>query len=181
MQADEFPRLETTLDSLMRLKPCFVKENGTITAGNASGINDGAAMIQMCSLKEAKQRNLNALCRIVSWAQYGCDPMLMGVAPINCIQNALQKANWALDDVDLFEINEAFGSQSCAILKYLKLDERKVNINGGSIAIGHPIGCSGARILVTLVHSLIRNDKKRGLAALCIGGGMSICMCIEKI
>ena len=181
MHEDEFPRLETTLDGLKKLNPSFIKENGTITAGNASGINDGAAMLQLCSSKEAELRNLKPLCKIVSWAQYGCEPMLMGVAPIACIQNALKKANWSLDDVDLFEINEAFSSQSCAILKDLKLDESKVNINGGSIALGHPIGCSGARILVTLVHSLIRNDKRRGLAALCIGGGMSICMCIEKI
>ena len=133
---DEFPRLDTTLDGLKKLKPCFVSENGTITAGNASGINDGAAMIQMCSLKEAVKRNLKPLCRIVSWAQHGCEPMLMGVAPIECIRSALKKANWSLDTIDLFEINEAFGSQSCAILKELNLDESKVNINGGSIAIG---------------------------------------------
>ncbi len=162
------------------MKPCFIRENGTITPGNASGINDGAALLQLCSAKEAQLRELKPLCKIVSWAQHGCDPMLMGVAPIACIQNALKKADWSIDDVDLFEINEAFGSQSCAILRELKLDEKKVNINGGSIALGHPIGCSGARVLVTLVHSLIRNDKKRGLATLCIGGGMSICICIEK-
>ena len=174
--------METTLEALKKLRPCFVAENGTITPGNASGINDGAAMIQMCSLTEAKHRNLTPLCRIVSWAQHGCEPMLMGVAPIVCIQNALKKANWTLDDVDLFEINEAFSSQSCAILKELKIDESKVNVNGGSISIGHPIGCSGARVLVTLIHSMLRsNGKKRGLATLCIGGGMSICMCIETI
>jgi acetyl-CoA C-acetyltransferase len=181
LSQDEYPRMETTLEGLAKLKPCFLKESGTVTPGNASGINDGAAMVQMCSLHEAKLRNLQPLCRIVSWAQYGAEPMLMGVAPIECIKKALEKANWSLDGVDLFEINEAFSSQSCAILRELHIDESRVNVNGGSIALGHPIGCSGARVLVTLIHELIRSGKKKGLAALCIGGGMSICMCIERV
>lgn len=135
----------------------------------------------LTSLDEAKARNLTPLVRVVSWAQHGCEPMLMGVSPIQAIQEAVKKASWDLNEIDLFEINEAFSSQSLAILRELKLDETKVNVNGGSIALGHPIGCSGARVLVTLVHSLIRTNKKRGLAALCIGGGMSIAMCVETL
>ncbi|CAF0809604.1 unnamed protein product [Brachionus calyciflorus] len=180
---DEFPRENTSLEALGKLKPYFVplNEGGTVTPGNSSGINDGAALLMLTSLEEANNRNLKPLVRIVSWAQHGNEPMLMGVAPIEAIKKAVSKANWNLDQIDLFEINEAFSSQSLAILRELKLDDNKVNINGGSIALGHPIGCSGARVLVTLIHSLIRLNKKRGLAALCVGGGMSIAMCVETL
>jgi len=180
ISVDEHPKPNTTIGELNKLRPCF-KENGTITAGNASGINDGAALLMLMSLKESNLKNLRPLVKIVSWAQTGCDPILMGVGPIDSVQCAVTKAGWSLDDVDLFELNEAFSSQSVAIVKELKLDINKVNVNGGSIAIGHPIGSSGARILVTLIHLLINRNKKRGVAALCIGGGMSIAMCIEKI
>ena len=180
ISVDEFPRIDTTLESLAKLRAVF-KSDGTVTAGNASGINDGAAMLLLMSAKEAQKHNLNALVRIVSWAQSGCDPMLMGVCPIEAIQNAISKANWTIGDVDLFEINEAFAAQSIAIVKTLGLDEAKVNVNGGSIALGHPIGASGARILVTLIHTLCRTNLKRGLAALCVGGGQAIAICVERI
>ena len=140
IKTDEYPRPETTLEGLNKLKPCFQSDNGTVTPGNASGINDGAALVMLTSLSEAKKRNLNPLARIVSWSQYGMEPLLMGVAPIQAIQETARKANWNLNDVDIFEINEAFASQSVAILNELKLDANKVNVNGGSIAIGHPIG-----------------------------------------
>lgn len=179
IETDEFPRPNTSLEGLSRLKPCFA-ENGTITAGNASGINDGAALVMITTYQEAKSRGLSPLVRVVSYAQCGDEPLLMGVVPIQTIKQAVSKAGWSLDDVDLFEINEAFSSQCVAILRELKLDESKVNINGGSIALGHPIGASGARILVTLIHSLIRENKTKGVAALCIGGGMSIAMCVER-
>jgi acetyl-CoA C-acetyltransferase len=175
---DEHPRANTSLTSLANLKPCFQKD-GTVTAGNASGINDGAALLMLCKASEAKSRNLTPLVRIVSYAQYGCDPIYMGIAPIETIKIVLDKAGWSTEDVDLFEINEAFASQSVAIVEDLKLNKSQVNVNGGSIAIGHPIGASGARILVTLIHSLINSGKKKGLAALCIGGGMGIAMCVE--
>ena len=180
---DEFPKPNTSLEALSKLKSSFVpaSDGGTITPGNASGINDGAALLMLTSLKVAREKRLKPLVKIVSWSQHGNEPMLMGVAPIQAIQDALKKANWSLDDVDLFEINEAFASQSIAIIRELKLDEKKVNVNGGSIALGHPIGASGARVLVTLVHSLLRENKKRGLAALCVGGGMSIAMCVETL
>ncbi len=178
--ADEYPKPNTTIDSLKRLRACF-NESGTVTAGNASGINDGAALLMLTSATEAKVRKLKPLVRIVSWSQSGNEPILMGVAPIEAIRSCVEKAAWRLDDVDIFEINEAFSSQSLAIVRELNLDEAKVNVNGGSIAIGHPIGCSGARILVTLIHTLVRLEKKRGLAALCIGGGMGIAMCVEVI
>lgn len=177
---DEFPRANTSLAALEKLKPCFVS-SGTVTAGNSSGINDGAALLMLTSLNEAKKQNLKPLVRIVSWAQHGNEPMLMGVAPIQCIQKAVQKATWNLNEIDLFEINEAFSSQSIAILKELELDAEKVNVNGGSLALGHPIGCSGARILVNLIHTMLRLNKKRGLAALCVGGGMSVAMCVETL
>lgn len=178
ISVDEYPKPNTTIESLNKLRGCF-KENGTVTPGNASGINDGAALLMLTSLSEAKSRNLKPLVNIVSWAQTGCDPMIMGVSPIDSIKLASSKAGWSLNDIDIFEINEAFSSQSIAILKELNLDANKVNVNGGSIAIGHPIGCSGARVLVTLIHSMIRTKKSKGMAALCIGGGMSIAMCVQ--
>lgn len=180
ISTDEYPKPNTTIDDLKKLRPCF-NDTGTVTPGNASGLNDGAALLMLTSLHEAKLRQLKPLVKIISWAQSGTMPILMGVAPIESIKSAVTKAGWSLNDVDLFEINEAFSSQSVAILKELDLDVSKVNVNGGSIALGHPIGCSGARILVTLVHTMVRLGRKRGLAALCIGGGMSIAMCVELI
>lgn len=179
ISVDEYPKPNSKIEDLTRLRACFTTD-GTVTAGNASGINDGAALLMLTSLTEAKSRSLKPLVKIVAWSQAGCDPILMGVGPIDSIKLCVQKAGWTVEDVDIFEINEAFSSQSVAILRELKLDEAKVNVSGGSIAIGHPIGCSGARVLVTLIHSMVRLDKKRGLAALCIGGGMSIAMCVER-
>lgn len=183
ISADEYPRLDTSIEGLSKLKACFKSESagGTVTAGNASGINDGAAMLMLASYEEVKQKGLDPMCRIVSWAQHGCEPKFMGLCPIDAVRKALEKAGWKTDDVDLFEINEAFASQSIAVVKSLGLDEAKVNVNGGAIAIGHPIGCSGARVLVTLIHQLINKNKKRGVAALCVGGGMGIAMCVERL
>ena len=151
-----------------------------MTPGNSSGINDGAAALVLMSRKQAEKKSLEPLVKIVSWATCGVEPSLMGLGPIPSIQEALSKANWKIDEVDLFEINEAFAAQSVAVIKELKIPEQKVNVNGGAIALGHPIGASGARILVTLIHEMIKQDKKKGCAALCIGGGMGIAMCIER-
>ena len=176
---DEHPREGITLDALTRLKPVF-KKDGTVTAGNASGINDGAAAVTLMSADEAEKRNLQKLVSIKSWASCGVDPALMGTGPIPASKKALDKAGWSIKDVDLFEINEAFAAQSIAVVRTLSIPEDKVNVNGGAIALGHPIGASGTRILVTLIHEMIKRDVKRGLATLCIGGGMSIAMCIER-
>ena len=176
---DEHPRESITLDALTRLKPVF-KKDGTVTAGNASGINDGAAAVTLMSADEAEKRNLQKLVSIKSWASCGVDPALMGTGPIPASKKALDKAGWSIKDVDLFEINEAFAAQSIAVLRTLSIPEEKVNVNGGAIALGHPIGASGTRILVTLIHEMIKRDVKRGLATLCIGGGMGIAMCIER-
>ncbi len=157
-----------------------IKENGTVTPGNSSGINDGAAALVLMSREQAEKKSLEPLVKIVSWATCGVEPSLMGLGPIPSIQEALSKANWKIDEVDLFEINEAFAAQSIAVIEELKIPEQKVNVNGGAIALGHPIGASGARILVTLVHEMVKQDKKKGCAALCIGGGMGIAMCIER-
>jgi len=167
------------MDDLKKLKTVF-KENGTVTPGNSSGINDGAAALVLMSREQADKKSLEAMAKIVSWATCGVEPSLMGLGPIPSIQEALYKANWKIDEVDLFEINEAFAAQSIAVIKELKIFEQKVNVNGGAIALGHPIGASGARILVTLIHEMIKQDKKKGCAALCIGGGMGIAMCIER-
>ena len=156
------------------------QENGTVTPGNSSGINDGAAALVLMSREQAEKKSLEPLVKIVSWATCGVEPSLMGLGPIPSIQEALSKTNWKIDEVDLFEINEAFAAQSIAVIEELKIPEQKVNVNGGAIALGHPIGASGARILVTLVHEMIKQDKKKGCAALCIGGGMGIAMCIER-
>ena len=169
-----------TLDRLKKLKPSF-KKNGTVTPGNASGINDGAAVIVLMDHNEAKKRNLNPLARIVSWATCGVDPSLMGSGPIPASKKALEKAGWKINDLDLIESNEAFAAQSLAVIKDLGLPEEKVNVNGGAIALGHPIGASGTRILVTLVHEMQKRKVKKGLATLCIGGGMGIAMCVENI
>ena len=176
---DEHPREGITLDALSRLKPVF-KKDGTVTAGNASGINDGAAAVTLMSSDETEKRNLQKLVSIKSWASCGVDPALMGTGPIPASKKALDLAGWSIKDVDLFEINEAFAAQSIAVLKTLSIPEEKINVNGGAIALGHPIGASGTRILVTLIHEMIKRDVKKGLATLCIGGGMGIAMCVER-
>ena len=176
---DEHPRENVSLESLSRLKPVF-KKNGTVTPGNASGINDGAAAVIVMSSEEAEKRGIEKLVSIKSWASCGVDPSLMGTGPIPSSKKALNKAGWSIKDVDLFEINEAFAAQSLAVLKTLSIPEEKVNVNGGAIALGHPIGASGTRILVTLIHEMIKRDVKKGLATLCIGGGMGITMCLER-
>jgi len=176
---DEHPRDGVSLETLSRLKPVF-KKNGTVTAGNASGINDGAAAVVIMSDNEAEKRNIEKLVSIKSWASCGVDPALMGTGPIPSAKKALDLAGWTTKDVDLFEINEAFAAQSIAVVKTLSVPEEKVNVNGGAIALGHPIGASGTRILVTLIHEMIKRDVKKGLATLCIGGGMGIAMCIER-
>ena len=176
---DEHPREGLNLEALARLKPVF-KSNGTVTAGNASGINDGAAAVTLMSGNEAKKKNIEKLVSIRSWASCGVEPALMGTGPIPSSKKALELAGWNINDVDLFEINEAFAAQSLAVLKTLSIPEEKVNVNGGAIALGHPIGASGTRILVTLIHEMIKRDVKKGLATLCIGGGMGIAMCVER-
>ena len=176
---DEHPREGITLDALSRLKPVF-KKDGTVTAGNASGINDGAAAVTLMSTEEANKKNIKKLVSIKSWASCGVDPALMGTGPIPSSKKALELAGWNIKDVDLFEINEAFAAQSLAVIKTLSIPEEKVNVNGGAIALGHPIGASGTRILVTLIHEMIKRDVKKGLATLCIGGGMGIAICVER-
>jgi acetyl-CoA C-acetyltransferase len=176
---DEHPREGINSESLSRLKPVF-KKNGSVTAGNASGINDGAAAVTLMSNEEAEKRNIEKLVSIKSWASCGVDPALMGTGPIPSSKKALALAGWDIKDIDLFEINEAFAAQSLAVLKTLSIPEEKVNVNGGAIALGHPIGASGTRILVTLIHEMIKRDVKKGLATLCIGGGMGIAMCVER-
>jgi len=176
---DEHPREGINLDALSRLKPVFKKE-GTVTAGNASGINDGAAIITIMNESEAEKKEIKKLVKIKSWASCGVDPALMGTGPIPSSKKALDLAGWNTKDVDLFEINEAFAAQSLAVLKTLSIPEEKVNVNGGAIALGHPIGASGTRILVTLIHEMTKRDVKKGLATLCIGGGMGIAMCVER-
>ena len=178
-EKDEHPRENLNLDDLKKLKTVF-KENGTVTPGNSSGINDGAAALVLMSREQADKKFLEPMVKIKSWATCGVEPSLMGLGPIPSIQEALSKANWKMDEVDLFEINEAFAAQSIAVIKELKIPEQKVNVNGGAIALGHPIGASGSRILITLIHEMIKQDKKKGCAALCIGGGMGIAMCIER-
>ena len=176
---DEHPREEINLEALKRLKPVF-KKDGTVTAGNASGINDGAAAVTLMSEKEAEKRTLKKLVSIKSWTSCGVDPALMGTGPIPASKRALDLAGWSIKDVDLFEINEAFAAQSIAVLRTLSIPEEKINVNGGAIALGHPIGASGTRILVTLIHEMIKRDVNKGLATLCIGGGMGIAMCVER-
>ena len=175
---DEHPRDDLTIKNLSKLKSVF-KENGTVTVGNSSGINDGAAAVLLMSRGEADKRSLRPLAKIVSWATCGVDPALMGSGPIPASKKALEKAGWKVGDLDLIESNEAFASQSIAVIKELGLDINKVNVNGGAIALGHPIGASGARILVTLIHEMQKRKVQKGLATLCIGGGMGIAMCIE--
>ena len=176
---DEYPRKNLNIDGLNSLKTVF-KENGTVTAGNSSGLNDGAAALVLMNRKEAELRKIEPLVKIVSWATCGVEPSLMGLGPIPATNLALKKADWQINDVDLFEINEAFAAQSIAVIKDLKIPKEIVNVNGGAIALGHPIGASGARILVTLIHEMIKQNKSKGCATLCIGGGMGIAMCIER-
>jgi acetyl-CoA C-acetyltransferase len=176
---DEYPKHGTTLESLAKLRPAFDKE-GTVTAGNASGINDGAAAVVLMSADEAKRRGIKPLARIVSWATAGVDPAIMGTGPIPASRKALEKAGWKVQDLDLIEANEAFAAQALSVNRELGLDAAKVNVNGGAIALGHPIGASGARVLVTLLHEMQRRGAKKGLATLCIGGGMGIAMCLQR-
>ncbi len=178
-EKDEHPRNNLTLEDLKKLKTVF-KENGTVTPGNSSGINDGAAATVLMSRDQAEHKSIEPLVKIVSWASCGVEPSLMGLGPIPAVKAALDKAKWEIQDVDLFEINESFAAQSIAVIKELKIPEEIVNVNGGAIALGHPIGASGTRVLVTLIHELIRQNKNKGCATLCIGGGMGIAMCIEK-
>ena len=179
VKKDEHPRAGTTLEFLAGMKPAFDKQ-GTVTAGNASGINDGAAALVVMRGKEAERRGVTPLGRIRSWATCGVDPAIMGVGPIPASRRALEKAGWSVGDLDLVEANEAFAAQALAVVKDLGLDPDKVNVNGGAIALGHPIGASGARVLVTLLYEMAKRDAKKGLATLCIGGGMGIAMCIER-
>ena len=176
---DEYIRHGATLEAMEKLKPAFIK-TGTVTAGNASGLNDGAAALVLMSAEEAKARGLEPLARIVSSATAGVDPAVMGTGPIPASKKALEKAGWTVADLDLVESNEAFAAQSLCVLKELGLDPARVNVNGGAIAIGHPIGASGARILTTLLHEMKRSGAKKGLATLCIGGGMGVAMCVER-
>ncbi len=179
VDTDEHPKEGVTAEGLGKLRPAFDKE-GTVTAGNASGINDGAAAVVLMSADEAAKRGAKPLARIVSWATAGVDPAIMGTGPIPASRMALEKAGWSIDDLDLVEANEAFAAQACAVNKDLGWDTSKVNVNGGAIALGHPIGASGARVLVTLLYEMQKRDAKKGLATLCIGGGMGIAMCIER-
>jgi acetyl-CoA C-acetyltransferase len=164
---------------LQKLRPAFDK-NGTVTAGNASGINDGAAAVVLMTAKEADRRGIMPLARIVSWATAGVDPAVMGTGPIPASKLALKRAGWSVDELDLVEANEAFAAQACAVNKELAFNPEKVNVNGGSIALGHPIGASGTRVLVTLLHEMGKRNARKGLATLCIGGGMGIAMCVER-
>ena len=179
VEADEYPRHGTTAETLAKLRPAFAKD-GTVTAGNASGINDGAAALVLMTAEEAARRGIRPMARIVSWATAGVDPALMGSGPIPASRKALEKAGWSVADLDLVESNEAFAAQSCAVARDLGLDMERVNVNGGAIALGHPIGASGARVLTTLVHEMARSGAGRGLATLCIGGGMGIAMCVAR-
>ncbi len=179
VDTDEFPRFGATVDAIAKLRPAFAKD-GTVTAGNASGINDGAGAVVLMTAKEAARRGLEPLARIVSWAHAGVDPSIMGTGPIPASRKALERAGWRAGDLDLVEANEAFAAQACAVNKDLGWDTDKVNVNGGAIALGHPIGASGTRVFVTLLHEMIKRDAKKGLATLCIGGGMGIAMCVAR-
>ena len=180
VDTDEYIRDGATYEGIKDLRAAFLKEGGTVTAANASGLNDGAAAVVLMSLKEANRRGLKPLAVIKSWAQAGVDPKIMGTGPIPASRAALKRAGWSVGDLDLVEANEAFAAQACAVNKDMGWDTAKVNVNGGAIAIGHPIGASGARVLVTLLHEMQKRDAKKGLATLCIGGGMGIALCVER-
>ena len=179
VEADEYPRHGSTYEAMAGLRPAFSKD-GSVTAGNASGLNDGAAAVVLMSAEDAKARGLEPLARIVSWANAGVEPEIMGTGPIPASRKALEKAGWSVADLDLIESNEAFAAQSLCVVKELGLDPAKVNVNGGAIAIGHPIGASGARVLTTLLHEMKRSGARKGLATLCVGGGMGVAMCVER-
>ncbi|WP_440931701.1 acetyl-CoA C-acetyltransferase [Candidatus Pelagibacter sp.] len=179
LEEDEHPRTDLKIADLKKLSTVF-KKNGTVTPGNSSGINDGAAGVIITTKKIAESKNLEILGKIVSWSSVGVDPSLMGLGPIDAIRIALKKANWKIEDVDLFEINEAFAAQSIAVINVLNLKHDKINVNGGAIALGHPIGASGARVVVTLLHEMKRRNVNKGCVSLCIGGGMGIAMCFER-
>jgi len=180
VDTDEFIRDGVTAESISGLKPAFQRDGGTVTAANASGINDGAAAVVLMSAADADKRGIKPLARIASWATAGVDPAIMGTGPIPASRKALEKAGWSASDLDLVEANEAFAAQALCVVKELGLDPEKVNVNGGAIAIGHPIGASGCRVLVTLLHEMEKRDAKKGLATLCIGGGMGIALCVER-
>jgi acetyl-CoA C-acetyltransferase len=176
---DEYPKLGSTIEALSSLRPAFNKE-GSVTAGNASGLNDGAAAVIMMSASKARELGLTPIARITAYASSGLDPTIMGMGPVSASRLCLQKAGWTHDQVDLMEINEAFAAQAVAVNKEMGWDTSKINVNGGAIALGHPIGASGARVLVTLLHEMKRRDAKRGLASLCIGGGMGVALAVER-
>lgn len=177
---DEFPKHGTTVPSLAKLRSCFIKD-GTVTPGNASGINDSAAAVLLMSHDQVQKRGLQPLARVVAFASSGCEPTLMGIAPVKAVQKVLQVAGWSLDEVDLFELNEAFAAQSLAVNKALGVNADKVNVHGGAIALGHPIGASGCRVLVTLLYAMKAKGAKKGVASLCIGGGMGIAIAVERV
>ena len=179
VEQDEYIRHDSNIEAMGKLRPAFTKD-GTVTAGNASGINDGAAALVLMSAKEAAKRGLTPMARIASFATAGVDPAVMGTGPIPSSRKALARAGWKHEDLDLIEANEAFAAQACAVNKDMGWDTSKVNVNGGAIAIGHPIGASGARVLITLLHEMARRDAKKGLATLCIGGGMGVALCLER-
>jgi acetyl-CoA C-acetyltransferase len=179
VDTDEHPRHGASLEAMAKLRPAFTKD-GTVTAGNASGINDGAAAVVLMTEEEAAKRGITPLARIASFSTMGVDPAIMGTGPIPASRAALKKAGWTVDDLDLIEANEAFAAQACAVNKDLGWDTAKVNVNGGAIALGHPVGASGCRVLVTLLHEMQKRGAKKGLATLCIGGGMGIAMCVER-
>jgi acetyl-CoA C-acetyltransferase len=179
VDTDEHPRFGATVEAMTKLRPAFSKD-GTVTAGNASGINDGAAAVVLMTAEDAARRGIEPLARVVSWAHAGVDPAIMGTGPIPASRKALERAGWSIDDLDLVEANEAFAAQACAVNKDLGWDPDKVNVNGGAIALGHPVGASGTRVFVTLLHEMIKRNAKKGLATLCIGGGMGIAMCIAR-
>jgi acetyl-CoA C-acetyltransferase len=179
VDTDEHPTFGTTMDTLAKLKPAFEKE-GTVTAGNASGVNDGGAAVVLMTAENAAKRGVTPLARIVSWATTGVDPAIMGTGPITASRKALERAGWGVGDLELIEANEAFAAQAIAVNKEMGWNLDIVNVNGGAIALGHPIGCSGARIILTLVHEMIRRNLKKGLATACVGGGMGIAMCVQR-
>ncbi|GIL40310.1 acetyl-CoA C-acetyltransferase [Roseiterribacter gracilis] len=179
VDTDEYPRFGATIEAMQKLKPAFTKD-GSVTAANASGLNDGAAALVLMTEEEAAKRGLTPLARIASWATVGVDPSVMGIGPVPASRRALEKAGWKVDDLDLIEANEAFAAQACAVGKELGFDPAKLNVNGGAIALGHPIGASGARVLTTLLHEMGKRSAKKGLATLCIGGGMGIAMCVAR-
>lgn len=176
---DEYPRKDINIDNLKKLDPVF-KDNGSVTSGNSSGLNDGAASVVLMKRKDAENKGIEPLAKIKSWSNTGVDPSIMGIGPVSAIKLAIKKANWEIKDVELFEINEAFAAQSIAVINELQLPQDKVNVNGGAISLGHPIGASGTRIVVTLIHEMKRRNSKKGIASLCIGGGMGIALCLER-